>query len=63
MPGDVSTTMVKIGRRRLVTKTSPVATITRAKAVRVCSIDMNSDGSAALNAQVSTTCWPWVLIT
>ena len=63
MPGEVSSTMVRMGRRWLVTRASPEATITRAKAVRVCSMDMNSPGSEALNAQVSTTCWPWVLMT
>src|SRR5262245_6679840 len=35
----------------------------RLKAVRVCSMDMHSVSTALLKAQVSTTCWPWVLMT
>ena len=31
--------------------------------VRECSMDMNSVGSSRRNAQVSTTCCPWVLMT
>ena len=55
--------MVRIGRLTLVTSVSPTAGMIRPIATRLCSIDMNSRKSSALNAQVSTTCWPVVLIT
>ncbi len=68
-----SSIAVKIGRRRLVTKESPNLGMILARAVRVCSIDINSgdinSGEPAsardcwLNAQVSTTCWPWPFMT
>src|SRR5258708_2284815 len=52
-----------IGLRRLVRRTSPGRGIKCRLWARVCSFDMNSPRSALLNAQVSTTCSPWVLIT
>src|SRR6266481_4949906 len=63
MPPEVSSTRVRIGRRRFVTSASPIAGMIRPIATRLCSIDMNSLRSAALNAQVSTTCCPLVLAT
>ena len=54
---------VRIGRRRLVTSASPTAGMIWPMATRLCSIDMNSPRSPALNAQASTTCWPFVLTT
>src|ERR1700722_18803845 len=52
-----------IGRRRLVRRISPGFGIKCRLCARVCSFDMNSPRSARLNAQVSTTCSPWVLMT
>ena len=63
MPGEVSSSRVRMGRRLFVTMLSPTLARNRFVAVRVCSIDMNSVTSAWLKAQVSMTCWPWVLIT
>ena len=60
---EVSSTNVSIGPRRLVTKLSPAFTMIRPRAVRVCSMDIDSEWSPALNAQVSTTCCPWVFTT
>src|SRR5450432_2075232 len=55
--------MVMIGLRRLVRRISPGRGIKCRLWARVCSFDMNSPRSARLNAQVSTTCSPWVLMT
>src|SRR5712691_4794289 len=52
-----------IGRRRLVRRISPGRGIRCRLWARVCSFDMNSPRSPRLNAQVSTTCSPWVLMT
>src|SRR5271167_1992263 len=62
MPPEVSSMKVRIGRLMLVTSLSPTAGMIRPIATRLCSIDMNSRKSSALNAQVSTTCWPVVLM-
>src|SRR5258708_3899087 len=53
MPPDVSSMIVRIGRRRLV----------NGESARLYSFDMNSLKSRRLKAQVSTDCWPWVLMT
>ncbi|VVT60167.1 hypothetical protein BOS5A_210958 [Bosea sp. EC-HK365B] len=63
MPGVVSSTTVSIGLRRLLTSVSPTAGISFRIAARLCSIERCSSTSAALKAQVSTTCLPWVLTT
>ena len=63
MPPEVSPVRVRIGRRLLVRSTSPIRGTRCRLCARVCSFDMNSARSARLNAQVSTTCSPWVLIT
>src|SRR5450631_4744482 len=63
MPPDVSSVNVRIGRRLLVRRTSPGLGTRCRLCARVCSFDMNSPRSARLNAQVSTTCSPWVLMT
>jgi len=47
----------------LVTRLSPTLGMMLPKAVLVCSMDMNSARESLLNAQVSTTCCPRVLIT
>src|SRR5215510_530217 len=62
MPGELSSTMVRIGRRLFVYMMSPGFGMMWPICGRVCSIDMNSWRSSALKAQVSTTCVPWVLI-
>src|SRR5262245_10395247 len=62
-PPDVSSTRVRIGRRRLVRKVSPTAGTSFRNHARLASIAITSGGSAALNAQVSTTWTPWVLTT
>src|SRR5437867_7777191 len=51
-----------MGRRRFVYRLSPTSGISFSRRERVCSMDMNSRTSAALNAQVSTTWLPCVLI-
>src|ERR1051325_2055574 len=63
MPPEVSSMRVRIGRRRFVTSVSPIPGMIRPIATRLCSIDMNSLRSASLNAQLSTTCCPFVLTT
>src|SRR5579863_6918462 len=63
MPPELSSVRVRIGRRRLVTSRSPTPGMIRPIATRLCSIDMNSVMSSAQNDQVSTTCWPVVLMT
>src|SRR5579883_1786178 len=63
MPPESSSVKVRIGRRRFESIWSPTAGITLRRCERVCSIDMNSVNSARLKAQVSTTCWPCVLMT
>src|SRR6185295_16680202 len=55
--------MLSIGRRLLLHKLSPTRGEILSVCARVCSIDMNSLGSLPLNAQVSPTCWPCVLLT
>ena len=55
-PGEVSSIMVRIGRRRLVCSAVALARHSRPMVGRVCSIDMNSVRSSALKHQVSTTC-------
>ena len=63
MPGDVSSTIFRIGRRRVVYMQSPTPGMILTSVARVCSIDMNSRRSWRTNAHVSTTCSPWVLMT
>src|ERR671919_2672486 len=41
---------------------SPTRAMIRLRAARECSIDRHSVRSARLKAQVSITCWPWVLM-
>src|SRR5229473_349107 len=62
-PPEVSSTRVRIGRRWLVRNVSPRAARSFMNQARLHSIDIHSVTSFALNAQVSTTCEPWVLIT
>ena len=52
-----------MGRRWLVTMACPNMGMMRRSDVRECSTDMNSARSSRLNAHVSTTCYPCVLIT
>src|SRR5919106_6787829 len=63
MPGEVSSTSVRIGRLPLVTRVSPVLGFTLLRRERLCSIDMCSRMAERLKAQVSSTCCPKVLIT
>src|SRR5450631_4081181 len=63
MPPDVSSVNVRIGWRLLVRRTSPGLGTRCRLCARVCSFDMNSPRSARFNAQGSTTCSPWVLMT
>src|SRR5882724_2319604 len=58
---DVSSTRVRMGRRRFVTKESPTAAASFRNHARLASIAIHSVGSAALNAQASTTWVPCVL--
>ena len=51
-----------MGRRRFVTNESPTAARSFRNHARLASMDIHSVGSAALNAQVSTTCVPCVLM-
>jgi hypothetical protein len=61
-PPEVSSTSVRIGRRRFVRNESPTAARSLRNHARLASMDIHSVGSAALNAQVSTTCVPCVLM-
>ncbi len=58
---EVSSTSVRIGRRRFVTNESPTAAASFRNLARLASIAIHSVTSSALNAQVSTTWVPWVL--
>src|SRR5437016_3906134 len=60
---DVSSTSVRIGRRRFVTNVSPTAAASFMNHARLASIDIHSVKSRALNAQASTTWVPWVFTT
>src|SRR5256886_6098071 len=60
---DVSSTSVRIGRRRFVTNVSPTAAASFMNHARLASIDIHSVRSRALNAQASTTWVPWVFTT
>ena len=51
-----------MGRRRFVTNESPTAAASLRNHARLASMDIHSVGSSALNAQVSTTCVPCVLM-
>src|SRR6266567_606489 len=62
-PPDVSSTRVRMGRRWFVRNASPTAARSFMNHARLASIDIHSVTSLALNAQVSTTCVPWVLMT
>src|SRR5712664_1473053 len=62
-PPEVSSTRVRIGRRWFVRNVSPRAARSFMNQARLHSIDIHSVTSLALNAQVSTTCEPRVLIT
>ena len=55
IPPEVSSTKVRIALRMLVANLSPTLAIIRPRAVRVCSMDINSDRSQALNTRVSAT--------
>src|SRR5262249_16155438 len=62
-PPAVSSASVRILRRRLVTKESPAAAASFMNQARLASMAIHSLGSAALKAQVSTTCVPCVFTT
>ena len=62
MPGEESSSRVRIGRRRLVTRASPGRGVMRSSQARACSMERNSFRAAALKAQVSQTWVPWVLM-
>src|ERR1700737_220384 len=62
-PPGGSPTGVRRGRRWFVGKVSPRAARSFMNQARLHSIDIHSVASLALNAQVSTTCEPCVLIT
>ncbi len=62
-PPDVSSSSVRIGRRWFVRNASPTAARSFMNHARLASIDIHSVTSRALNAHVSTTCVPWVLMT
>src|SRR5882724_11952271 len=62
MLGEVYSTRVRIGGGWFVTILYRTRAIIRLRAARVCSNDRHSVRSARLKAQVSITCWPWVLM-
>ena len=57
MPGDVSASSVRIGRRRFVTNCSPTRGKSRLTYTRVCSAEWYSERSSAQKANTSAT-WP-----